>query len=153
MAGEPPFERYPGPPRRDGATFRVISPWRDALTWVSIAGRLAVTSYLLRRGDGWVEALDDPHAEEPLGPMWELAGRDPVEVVFRTLSGPEITASVTVSRESCDIRFVPAIDEADIARWTALPPSTMTRVEANGVVIRIVPKTPAVPSAVQGSRD
>lgn len=112
----PPFERYPGPARRDAATLRVISPWRDALAWVSIAGPLAITRYLVREREEepWTDVLRDA-AAPAVGTgaaMWTLVQRDPIEVEVRTVPGAPLAARawVRVTREACEVRVAPAID-------------------------------------------
>lgn len=100
MAG-PPFERYPGPPARRDDVYRVISPYRDALAWVSNAGKLALVRFMVREGDGWRTLVDEtPQAGD--GPMWTFVQRDPVELVFRAR---ELTAFVTVSTAGCEVRL------------------------------------------------
>jgi hypothetical protein len=105
----PPFERYPGPPPGSGDVYRVISPYRDALAWVSASGRLALAQFLVREGDGWrtvVDARSDPESGGEVS--WSLVYRDPVEVVLEaTLPGDQpVVASVTVSRAGCDVRLM-----------------------------------------------
>lgn len=110
MSSGPPFERYPDPPAAAADVYRVISPYRDALAWVSASGKLRVVLFLLREGNGWctvVELPPTPDAHEP--PRWEFAYRDPVELVFATrpVSGVQVIAHVTVSRDGCELRLEP----------------------------------------------
>lgn len=100
MAG-PPFERYPGPPARRDDVYRVISPYRDALAWVSNAGKLALVRLLVRDGDGWRTLVDDA-PENGDGALWTFVQRDPVELVFRA---EDLTAFVTVSTAGCEVRL------------------------------------------------
>jgi hypothetical protein len=103
------FERYPGPPGgRDPSLYRVISPWRDALAWVSIAGPLRVAQVLVRAGDGWRPVIPSPAVTDAADPRpcWALDHRDPVELVFAcTLPGITGAASVTISRAGCSIHL------------------------------------------------
>ncbi|HVL24632.1 MAG TPA: hypothetical protein VM450_11150 [Thermomicrobiales bacterium] len=102
------FERYPGPPGGGPGLHRVISPWRDALAWVSIAGPLRVAQLLVREGDGWRAVIPPPAVLDDVdpAPLWTLDHRDPVELVFAcTLPGIAGTASVTVTREGCSIHL------------------------------------------------
>lgn len=109
MAG-PPFERYPGPPRGRGDVYRVISPYRDALAWVSNAGRLELVRLMVREGDGWRTVAEDAPEEGEGPPLWAFVQRDPVELVFRATAGAGIdaTACVTVTPEGCRVRVEPA---------------------------------------------
>lgn len=98
------FERYPGPPGGEPGLHRVISPWRDALAWVSIAGPLRVAQILVRAGDGWRATIPPPAMLDTVDatPRWTLDHRDPVELVFAcTHPGITGTASVTVTRDAC----------------------------------------------------
>jgi hypothetical protein len=112
----PPFERYPGPPARGDHLYRVISPWRDALAWVSIAGPLTIARYLLRDGSGWrdvsvasalvagVPARVRSVQSAQAVPVWSLETRDPVELRFVAVApGLEGHASITVDRHACEV--------------------------------------------------
>lgn len=136
MTEGPPFERYPGPPRRDDASFRVISPWRDALAWVSVAGLLAVSRFLVREEDGWRDALvGTPRWQEPDGVPWRLERRDPVELVFRT-TGDSTTgavAYVSVTRTACVVRVEGVGSLARVRELVAVPDEARI-VEREGVV-------------------
>lgn len=112
MSSGPPFERYPGPPAAGADVYRVISPYRDTLACVSASGKLRVVLLLLREDHGWRTVLEEPpvpDADEP--PRWELAYRDPIELVFTTrpVSGVQVTAYVTVSRIGCELRLEPGM--------------------------------------------
>ncbi len=98
---ESPFERYPGPPAGRGDIYRVISPTRDALAWVSNAGKLALVRFMVREGNGWRTLVDEvPRAVD--GVVWTFVQRDPVELVFRAV---DLTAFVTVSAAGCEVRL------------------------------------------------
>jgi hypothetical protein len=117
-----PFEGYPGAPGRDDATYRVISPWRDALAWVSIAGPLAVVGYLVRDGEGWREVVPGNTITGPGELDWVLAWRDPVDLVFQTTTdGVEATARVAVARAACEIRVDAGANRARVLGAIAIP--------------------------------
>lgn len=139
MNGGSSFERYPGPPRRDDASYRVISPWRDALAWVSIAGPLEVTRYLVRDGDGWRDVLPDPLdlATDDV-PPWRLERRDPVELVFASvLPGAAVVATVTVTRERCELHIEGGIEPACLGELVVWAPGATVERDDAGVWVRL----------------
>lgn len=118
----PPFERYPGPSLRDDASYRVISPWRDALAWVSIAGPLTVTRYLIRDGSIWEDVLPVSLMPNRSKLVWSLDWRDPVELAFRIgIDGADVTAMVRVTRAACEIRVHGNADPARVLTCMSLP--------------------------------
>lgn len=134
----PPFERYPGAPRQDDASYRVISPWRDALAWVSIAGSLTLTRYLIRDGSIWRDVL--PGSSIPAGgeSVWMLDWRDPVELAFRPrIDGDDVTATVTVTRVWCEIYVHGTVDLARLLARMSLPEAAVMRRDHNGLVIAV----------------
>lgn len=117
MTAGPPFERYPGPPPDSGDVCRVISPYRDALAWISVAGRLSLARFLLREGDGWRTVVDTAsEADSGSGTGWSLVHRDPVEVVLDASlpNGVVVRASVTVGRAGCEVRINPALAPCEL---------------------------------------
>lgn len=138
MDAGPPFERYPGPPpRRGDDALRVVSPVRDAVVWISIAGPLQVTTYLRRSVDGWREVLPRSGFSGVEERIWELAQRDPVEIMLRTIAGDPVTASVRVSHGRCELRIEPTVDEARMERLVVMPPGAVVTREGEATVIRI----------------
>lgn len=145
MGEGPPFERYPGALRQDRAGYRVISPWRDAVAWVSIAGPLAISRYLVRANSnsGWREiTTTNDGVREPDDAIWELAWRDPVEAEFRAhYAGGEACARVTVTSRSCEIQ----IGIAHMAPETALdivsvsPKAALTWTGSDTLLIELGP--------------
>lgn len=110
MAARPPFERYPGQRPDEADVYRVISPYRDALAWVSIAGKLSLLRFMVREGAVWQTLVDAPPqsgAED--APSWAFAWRDPVELAFisRPAAGVEVMAYVTVTRSGCEVHLEP----------------------------------------------
>ncbi len=81
--------------------YRVISPTRDALAWVSTAGKLALVRFMVRESDGWRTLVDEaPQVGD--GVVWTFVQRDPVELVFRA---GDLAAWVTVSTAGCEVRL------------------------------------------------
>jgi len=95
---------------------RVVSPYRDAVAWISLSGRLAITTYLLRAVDGWREVLPPENLPVAEAPVWTLVQRDPVEIVLQTIAGISLDARITVTSERCEIRIEPAIDGDEVDR-------------------------------------
>lgn len=146
MTMSAPFEQYPGAPGGDTSAIRVISPVRDAVAWLSIAGRLVLSTWLLRAGDSWREVLPEPPAAGDAVPVWTLVQRDPVEIRLRTISGDPVVASVTVSAASCLIRLTPAVTPERLGRLVSLPSSAVVTRDASRTTIEI----PADPSFGRG---
>lgn len=121
MSFEPPFERYPGPSSGRRDLYRVISPLRDVVAWISASGRISLVRLLVRDGTGWSGVVDRPFPQEDAVPSWALAWRDPVELAFMTRpeTGIDATAFVTVGPDGCRVSIEPAAARARARQWIA----------------------------------